>query len=671
MNESVSFKLPAVSDEDVEWVCRVMKLPSDAFTGPDGHDPRLKILQSSETLDIEACPGSGKTTLLVAKLAILAKKWVEPHRGLCVLSHTNAARREIEERLGGTPEGGRLLSYPHYVGTIHGFVNQFLALPWLRSKPLPITMINDEVALGRRWSKLPKNTRDYLRRKRNAWSLLKVKGPDFSVGSVRNLNETADTYQKMKRVCEDTCREGYFCYDEMFIWANELLDHVPDVKKMVRERFPVVFIDEVQDNSEIQSALLFRVFMEEEDPVVRQRFGDSNQAIFRSPGDDKGATTDVFPNPDIRKSIPNSHRFGQEIAGLANPLAPEPPGLVGRGPSQGPENKRILADTSGQHTIFLFDDQTVTNVLSAYARHLLQVLSDRELQQGTFAAVGSVHRYEEGKPVPYSVCDYWPDYVPGLTTSASNPSRSCHFIQSGQRLSRDTGEAHWEVEGIAGAILQLVRILNPKPELVNRRQKHRYILELLDNQPELKARYIDAMVTLTATSHGPTTAEWEMHWLPLFKDIATVISGVPVIPNLCEIEDFLKWPVGVATEREGESPQCDNVYGYSAGSPRVQIQVGSIHSVKGKTHTATLVLETYYRALNLKKLKPWLIGKKSGKGTELAMVRRLRQHYVAMTRPTHLLCLAMREDSYKKREVERLKSRWRLARVTATDTLWL
>ena len=163
MSEHSSHKLPFINEEDVSWACDVLKLPQYAFSGSSGTDPRLEILKSNESLDIEACPGSGKTTLLVAKLAILARNWTDRCHGICVLSHTNVARFQIEKRLGHTSEGRRLLSYPHFVGTIHGFANEFLALPWLRSKPFSIRRIDDEVCLARRWSKLPGYTQSQWR----------------------------------------------------------------------------------------------------------------------------------------------------------------------------------------------------------------------------------------------------------------------------------------------------------------------------------------------------------------------------------------------------------------------------------------------------------------------------------------------------------------------------
>lgn len=101
--------IPVIADEDVEWVSALMGLNAiDA--------PRRAFLTSRSTLDVSACPGSGKTTLIVAKLAILARNWPHRTKGICVLSHTNVAREEIQHRLGGTVVGQRLLGYTRDLG---------------------------------------------------------------------------------------------------------------------------------------------------------------------------------------------------------------------------------------------------------------------------------------------------------------------------------------------------------------------------------------------------------------------------------------------------------------------------------------------------------------------------------------------------------------------------
>ena len=128
--------VPAVADADIEV--------TERYLGVSFDETRREILRSNDSFDVQACPGSGKTTLLVAKLAILGARWPHARRGICVLSHTNVARQEIESKLAGTAVGRRLLAYPHFVGTIHGFVNEFLALPLLRSEGHHVRLIDDE-----------------------------------------------------------------------------------------------------------------------------------------------------------------------------------------------------------------------------------------------------------------------------------------------------------------------------------------------------------------------------------------------------------------------------------------------------------------------------------------------------------------------------------------------
>ena len=90
------FTSPSISDADVELITALLNLPPHAFTGASNDDPRLEALKSYRIMDVEACPGSGKTTLLVAKLGALSRQWQDTTRGICVLSHTNVARHEIE-----------------------------------------------------------------------------------------------------------------------------------------------------------------------------------------------------------------------------------------------------------------------------------------------------------------------------------------------------------------------------------------------------------------------------------------------------------------------------------------------------------------------------------------------------------------------------------------------
>lgn len=302
-----------IREQDIAWAAALMGLGPDGFAPVDGDDSRLKAMLTLDTVDFEACPGSGKTTLLVAKLAVLAMRWPHRQQGICVLSHTNAARNEISAKLSNSAAGMALTRYPHFVGTIHSFVNEYLALPWLRSKGIEVRCVDTQIALAKRWFAVPSKTRWALQQARLTETCLIYTRPDYSGGKTGKFGPQTPTYQVLVDARRAGSEQGYFCFDEMFVWANELLEKRPQTAIDLRQRFPLVFIDEAQDNSEEQSALLYRIFCAGDAPSRRQRFGDSNQAIYARPGLD-GSNTDPFPGAVVH-AMPRSYRFAQ---GLAN-----------------------------------------------------------------------------------------------------------------------------------------------------------------------------------------------------------------------------------------------------------------------------------------------------------------------------------------------------------------
>lgn len=142
-----------ISERDINDIEQELNLSFD--------DARREIIQSYN--DVQACPGSGKTTMVAAKLLIIAKKWMSLHQGVCVLTHTNVAKKEIIERLQTSIHGGKLLTSPHFIGTIQEFVNKFLAIPYLRSQGYKIAHIDDEICCARGWSILNRGTKVTLK----------------------------------------------------------------------------------------------------------------------------------------------------------------------------------------------------------------------------------------------------------------------------------------------------------------------------------------------------------------------------------------------------------------------------------------------------------------------------------------------------------------------------
>ncbi len=249
--------------------------------------------------------------------------------------------------------GRSLLAHPHFIGTIHGFVNEFLAVPWLRSLDRKLVMIDDGIVEIRRRRFMGRHQFQALNRyvtavesktERNIVAKWRVASPEFLVhdGNGAVFKNPCPAAKQLSKLVECVIDDGYYRHCEMFMWAKDILDKLPDVTCAMRERFPVLFLDEAQDNSEQQSSLLHQVFMAGHRGVVRQRFGDPNQEIYDF--FDTGATTHPFPDNTVPKvNLPNSHRFGQRIADFADPLGLDPYVLKGQGP-----RKRLASGSAGR-----------------------------------------------------------------------------------------------------------------------------------------------------------------------------------------------------------------------------------------------------------------------------------------------------------------------------------
>ena len=658
-----------IRHEDVAWAAALMGLGSEGFAPVDGDDSRLKALLTMDTVDFEACPGSGKTTLLVAKLAILSMRWKYRQQGICVVSHTNAARNEINAKLGQSAAGIALTRYPHFVGTIHSFMNEYLALPWLRSKGIEVRCIDTQVALTKRWGLLPRNLRYALEQAQLDEKCLIYDRPDYSGGRTGRFGPQTSTYQTLVKVRRTVSEQGYLCFDEMFVWANELLDRHPQTALDLRQRFPIVFVDEAQDNSEEQSALLHRIFRAGVAPSRRQRFGDSNQAIYTRPEVDR-AVTDPFPGPVVH-AIPRSYRFPQVIADEAKGLGVTPQRLIGVGPPT------YLDAKAKAPVLFLFDDASVRSVLHCYGAHLVASFDEVALRRGVFTAIAGVHEMEQDNRVPRAMRHYAPNYDPGCVRKEALPSSFSQHLARARFEAAGSSNSDKLVNAAASALLAASEMAGSPQGWIARKSPHRRLVDLVAGT-EAEGSY-SAFQQIVLAHYGDfTTTFWEAEARSLAEVVIRRLSGTARLG--ADVSAFLAWPQASPPQvADPATPaKSDNLFEYPSDAPQVRIRLASIHSVKGETHTATLVLDSFFHDHHLSALKPWLLGAKVGGSTltprgktvveRPRMLGRMKLHYVAMTRPTHLLCLAMRKDAFMDGETNLLANRgWSIIDCCRTE----
>jgi superfamily I DNA/RNA helicase len=530
---------------------------------------RHNVLMCNETKDIQAYPGTGKTTLLVDKLSLLLKHWNLKHSGIVVLSHTNVAKNEIIKLSNDYPELGKLLYYPHYIGTIHNFANTFLGLPYIRKKEWKVKAIDDGLADSKGRKIIGYN--NYYLKKRNGIYSNRSKRFCFidsnlsqtilfSELEILDTTETAKTISK----CRDRMTEqGYFYYDDLLCFSLKLIEEQNSLILPFRKRFPLVFIDEAQDNSKLQSELLYKLFIEGNNTSIVQRFGDINQKIYNG----EELEDWKFPREDNQLEIKLSYRCKSNIAKFASNFTKDREGYF---------EGKTKEDGSNGHLCFIpFCDDNKNEVLKIFAEKIKELKLD-EIEKFSAIAIGA---NDKNKQLRIS------SYMPTFTK----------FVQIGYPKKLEEAYDFAEKEII---------------ETGNFNKAYKILCKFYSTQQDIQ--------------QDMTAEEIKQKSKDELKEI---------LINLNSQQN---------QNHQNKIKSDDKIYKDENG---VEIKVNTIHSVKGETHNAVLVLDTKHKKSNelIKLLDDF---ESTDKKISKEEIPYREIYFVAFSRATDLLCLAIQEKYY-------------------------
>lgn len=588
--------------------------------------------------DIQACPGSGKTTLIAAKLMILAKKWNVKNQGICVLTHTNVACDEIRSRLQADQYGYQLLSYPHFIGTIQEFANKFMALPSVRKSNLSIRFIDDDDGfnpvlnsgenLGSLYGSLYfkfggqsgtspypidqgiyKSVIECL--KSLFWLNTKFDiafyGPNGSLISLKN-DPTKKTYPKLKSLKEAIQAQGYYQYKDMYVFASVLLEENSSLRKVLQNRFSVIFLDEMQDTQKFQDEMVNSIFLSDNTKI--QRFGDPDQAIYDRIGNEDPNET-FNQNTDL-SILAHSHRFSTDIASKVSCLSYSQIGEI---------TALDNTDPPSIHTIIIYDDNGRKKVLNEFAE--IVAAQDTNENWKCLKAVGAT----EGKGGYISA--YWGGFDRRKSTKSPRPERLIDVIARNWREHDRQTEHQYKL--ILKGVLDMLRIAKTMdtrvipPKNFNMNSLKSWLVE--NNHYS----HFRELVTDWILNDFPSVDRWTGH-LETLKNIFKLADNN-------ELSDYFAHSFPEYFEESDRT--ITNIFEADNGR---KIEVGTIHSVKGETHDATLVMETKFNQHDIQQLLGKITGKDSGKIIGPRKIKFARQLYVAFSRPRHLLCLAIHKD---------------------------
>jgi DNA helicase II / ATP-dependent DNA helicase PcrA len=220
---------------------------------------------------VRACPGSGKTYSVAARLANEMANWKLNHQGISAISFTNVAWQEIEKQVTTHFNLTKPIPYPHFLGTIDSFVNRFMFLPFGH---LIMECTDRPVLVGEphgTWSG-----------KRFADSLFTNLTYDIN-GNICPINKRAmpSNWENNRYIIPSKNRlikAGYANQNDANYFAMKVLEAYPNIAKAIVHRFPLFMVDEAQDTSEVQMRIIDILINNGLENIML--VGDPDQAIF-------------------------------------------------------------------------------------------------------------------------------------------------------------------------------------------------------------------------------------------------------------------------------------------------------------------------------------------------------------------------------------------------------
>ena len=232
---------------------------------------RKVVFEKKGKFVVRACPGSGKTYSVAARLAHKISTWPLRYQGIATVSFTNAAWQEIERQIIKNFKIQKPIPYPHFLGTIDSFINNFIFLPFghlvMKCKSRPVLVGEPHGPwTGRTFSDTFFDNITY-----------DIDGKLYALNkAIMPSNWTNNKW--IIRAKSLLVKSGYANQDDANYFGMKILETHPNVAKALVQRFPMLMVDEAQDTSEIQMRII-DIFIENGlDDVVL--VGDPDQAIF-------------------------------------------------------------------------------------------------------------------------------------------------------------------------------------------------------------------------------------------------------------------------------------------------------------------------------------------------------------------------------------------------------
>jgi len=100
----------------------------------------------------------------------------------------------------------------------------------------------------------------------------------------------------------------------------------------------------------------------------------------------------------------------------------------------------------------------------------------------------------------------------------------------------------------------------------------------------------------------------------------------------------------------------------------LEIEITSVHAVKGQTHSATLYLESLYHKYESQHLEQQFLGNAIQSNVGQRVKQSIKMAYVGFSRPTDLLCIAVHKERFETFLDGLNEEEWEIVEVQNNET---
>ncbi|MDD3063191.1 MAG: UvrD-helicase domain-containing protein [Massilibacteroides sp.] len=513
------------------------------------------------------------------------------------------------------------------------------------------------------WNKIPKDKQELIRTKKDniiAWQgkelilSFKVDWLNNKIytdsNQIRMETEAGAEYIKLK---EEMFAEGILSFDDAYDLAFRYI-HEKNLSfsDFSDKRFQYLFVDEVQDCDNLQVELIKKIFAD--DKVIIQRFGDYCQAIYDV--EEKECTENNELKGDNVLYIHDSNRFGENIAKPLRTLCME--------------NNHALHGNPDVHSaksiIITYEDPL--SVLPKYA-NLLSTTLIPEMGDRSVLEIAEKEREEDPlHRVNLKACgwvgkkgitnkrrlieSYFPSFEKkNVKQRVEGNSFEDFILKTPKKNVKDCAIS------IIQGILKVLDLCDVKNGC--RRYTRTSFLDFLhETDIELKEMLLQDVMSwslLITQSHS----DKDIHQIKdtIYQYIVNTLLPIFAKSITQEATEFFN--VANSGTQDGQVVEQGNVYVKDG----IEIEIATVHAVKGETHASTLYLETsYFGKHESERLSAQFKGIPYI-GTDERILSSLKVAYVGMSRPRYLLCVAIQKDRFDKMDCPELREIWNVVEV--------